>query len=171
LPSEDAEQLNLATLFHGLLFAYQKATKDILGSGCEVFLHPTLEILGKIDEKKGTPLPKAGSLDEAVAAFSDMLLRTKAVKGFSFKKVGHEKYLLRIDGCTWARHIHKMLEPKDVTCPLALIVMAIYRKHIGDKVEESESKYLEEGTETEIKPFHKILWVETSPLETATHKT
>jgi hypothetical protein len=170
MSSENA-QLSIAALFHGLLFAYQKATKDVLGSGCEVFVHPTLEILKEIDGKEGLHLFKNGSLDEAIGAFSNMLLEAKAVREFSFKKVGHEKYLLKIDGCIWARHIHEMLKPKDVTCPLALVVMAIFRKHIGDKVEESESKYLTEGTETEIKSFHKIHWREIDSLETAAPET
>jgi hypothetical protein len=42
------------------------------------------------------------------------------------------------------------LEPKDVTCPLALIAMAVFEKATGKKVKVSESKYNREGTETII---------------------
>lgn len=152
--AEEAVQMDIATLFHGLLFAYQKAAKDVLGSGCEVFVQPTLEILAKIYDQK---LFRGKTLEEAVASFSEMLLKARALRKISFEKVGSERYLLRIDGCAWAKHVHKELKPKDVTCPLALIVMAIYRKYSGEKIEETESKYFEEGNETEIRPFNPAL--------------
>jgi hypothetical protein len=155
--SEESAWLNVGTLLHGLLFAYQKATKDLLGSGCEVFVQPTLDILAKIHDKDDLKLFRGKTLEEAVASFSKMLTNAKVVRGITFEKTGPEKYLLRIGGCAWAKHIHKELEPKDVTCPLALIVMAIYRKYSGQKVEETESKYLEEGTETEIRSFNPAL--------------
>jgi hypothetical protein len=152
--SEESTQLDIAELFHGLLFAYEKAARNVLGSGCEVFVQPTLEILQKIYDKKGLKLFQGKSLDEAVASFSKMLLEAKLVKRIGFDRIGQDKHLLKIDGCAWAKHIHRELKPKDATCPLALIVMAIYRKYLGEKVEEAESKYLAEGTETIIKPFY-----------------
>lgn len=162
MDSEDAVQLDIGTLLHGLLFAYQKATKDALGSGCEVFLRPTLEILAKIHYEE---IFRGRTLGEAVASFSEMLLKGRVVEKISFEKIGSEKYLLRIDGCVWAKRIHKELKPKDVTCPFALIVMAIYGKYSGEIVEETESKYFEEGTETEIRPFNPALtWRTEQPL-------
>jgi len=44
-------QMSVASFLHGLSFAYQKATKEILGLECEVFLRPTLEILEKMDAR------------------------------------------------------------------------------------------------------------------------
>ncbi|MEM3360618.1 MAG: hypothetical protein QXU45_07050 [Candidatus Bathyarchaeia archaeon] len=44
--------LDIGTLLHNLLFAYEKAVKEVVGSGKAVFIHPTLEILKKIDEKR-----------------------------------------------------------------------------------------------------------------------
>ncbi len=155
--SNELAGLNIGTLFHGLLFAYQKAAKNVLGSGCEVFVQPTLEILANINDEYNLGLFKDKTLEKAVASFSKMLLNANAVKKITFKDMGSGKYLLRVDGCAWAKHIHKELKPKDVTCPFALIVMAIYRKYSGEKVEETESRYFEEGTETEIRPFNPAL--------------
>jgi hypothetical protein len=168
MDSKDAIQLNIGTLFHGLLFAYQKATKDILGSGSEVFVQPMIQILEGIYDEKGIQLFKDRNLEDAVASFSEMLEEGKIVKEVSFKKVGRARYLLKIDGCIWARHIHKELKPKDATCPIALIVMAIYSKYSHEKVEETESTYYEDGTETEIKSFNPASTWRTSVVEQTT---
>jgi hypothetical protein len=154
MSSERNGQLDVGTLFHSLLFAYQKAVRDALGSGCEAFVHPMLATLRKIDEKRGSKLLKCESLDEAFAALSGFMLKTGAVKGFSFRRKGKE-FVLRVDGCAWASHIHEELKPKDVTCPYALIAMAIFEKYTGEKPEETESKYFADGTETEIKALDK----------------
>lgn len=166
MSSKETEEMSIATLFHGLLFAYQKATKEMLGSGWEAFVHPTLEILARIDERSGSRLVRAKSLEEAMGSFSDMLLRLKAVKKICFEKIGKDKYLLKIDGCAWAKHVHEELKPKDVTCPLALVVMAIYKRYTGNKVEETESKYFAEGTETVIRPFPTLESDRPEPIQT-----
>jgi hypothetical protein len=145
--------LDVGTLFHNLLFAYEKAVKKILGSGEAVFVHPTLEILKRIDEKRGSRLMKGKSLEEAWANLSNFFLRGNIVKEFSFKKIGTEKYVLRVDGCVLARHIHEELNPKDVACPYALIAMSIFQKFTGKKVKVTESVYFKEGTETTIEPL------------------
>ncbi|MEM0095881.1 MAG: hypothetical protein QW660_04520 [Candidatus Bathyarchaeia archaeon] len=53
----------------------------------------------------------------------------------------------------WARHIHEEPSPKDVTCPFALIAMAVFQKFTGKKVKVTESTYFKEGTETIIEPI------------------
>lgn len=145
--------LDVGTLFHNLLFAYEKAVKAILGSGEAVFVHPTLEILKRIDEKRDSRLIEGESLEEAWSNLSNFFLHGNVVKEFSFKKVGPGKYVLRVDGCIWARHIHEELNPKDVTCPYALIAMSIFQKFTGKKVKVAESTYFKEGTETVIEPL------------------
>jgi len=47
---EYTEALDVGTLLHNLLFAYQKAVTGVLGEGQEVFYHPTIDILLKIEE-------------------------------------------------------------------------------------------------------------------------
>ena len=146
-------ELNIGTLFHCLLFAQQKTIQDALGSGSEAFIQPMLEILARVGREGGVRIFRFKNLDEAVASFSRMLVEGGIIKNVKFTETGQNRYLLKVEGCAWARHIHKELEPKDVTCPMALIFMAMYRKYLGEKVEETGSKYLEDGTETEIKPL------------------
>ncbi|MEM3880999.1 MAG: hypothetical protein QXD19_04555, partial [Candidatus Bathyarchaeia archaeon] len=72
--------LDIGTLLHNLLFAYEKAVKEVVGSGKAVFIHPTLEILKKIDEKRGLGLMKGKNLDEAWSNLSNFFLRGKCCK-------------------------------------------------------------------------------------------
>jgi hypothetical protein len=46
--SEEAFELDVGTPLHALLFAYRKATRDVLEPGLEVFVLLTLETLAKI---------------------------------------------------------------------------------------------------------------------------
>ena len=150
LSEESLYALDAGALFHCLLFAYQKAVKEILGSGCSVFVHPTLDLLKKIDMKRNLNLIKGKNLDETWRNLSEFFLKANLVKEFSFRKTGPRKYVLRVNGCLWARHIHEELKPKDVTCPYALIAMAAFEKATGKRVKLADSKYLKEGTETII---------------------
>lgn len=143
---------DVAALFHCLFFAYQKTVEKVLGSGSAIFVHPTLEFLAKIDEKRGLNLIKGKSVEETWDNLSRFFLKSGVVKEYSFKEVGAEKYVLRMDGCVWARHVHGELKPKDSTCPLALVAMAAFAKVTGRKVRVADSEYFVEGTETVIEP-------------------
>ena len=115
-----------------------------------IFVHPTIETLNKIEKKRGSNLFKGKSLDEVYANLSDFFLKMGVVQEFTFEKVGACKYVLRVDGYMWARHIHEELKPEDVTCPFALLAMAVFEKVIGRKVKVADSRYFKEGTETII---------------------
>ena len=80
--------LDIATMFHSLLFAYQKSVKELLGSGSAIFVHPTIETLNKIEKKRGLNLFQGKSLDEVYANLSNFFLKTGVVKKFTFEKVG-----------------------------------------------------------------------------------
>jgi hypothetical protein len=147
---EHSYMMDLATLFHSLLFAYQKSVKELLGSGSAIFVHPMIETLNNVERKRGLNLLKGKSLDEAYANLSNFFLKTGVVKEFTFQKVDSEKYVLKVDGCIWASHIHEELKPKDVTCPYALLAMAVFEKVTGRKVKVADSIYLQTGTETII---------------------
>lgn len=72
------------------------------------------------------------------------------VKEFRFEKIAPNKYVLHVDGCVWAPHIHKELKPEGVTCSYALIAMAIFEEVLGGKVKVADSEYLKNGTKTRI---------------------
>ena len=67
-----------------------------------------------------------------------------------FEKLTPKRYILHVDGCVWAPHIHRELKPRDVTCPFALIAMAIFEEVLKGKVKVADSEYYENGTKTRI---------------------
>ncbi|HJW97615.1 MAG TPA: hypothetical protein VJ529_00685 [Candidatus Bathyarchaeia archaeon] len=144
--------LDVATLLHNLLFAYQKSVNTVLGSGSEIFTHPTLRTLLSIEDRTKLKLVNSRTLEEAMANFSRFLANARLVKECDFKKVG-EGYSFKVDGCIWARHIHNELKPADVACPYALIAMALYHKFVGQVPRTAASTYFPEGTETPIEPL------------------
>ena len=102
-------ELDVGTLFHCILFAYQKALKDILGTGSAVFVHPVLKTVARISEKQGINLVEGDSIDEVFDNLSRLIEETGFLKEFRFEKLGSERYVLHIDGCVWASHIHEEL--------------------------------------------------------------
>jgi hypothetical protein len=135
---------------HGILFAYQKAMKDILGTGGAIFVHPVLDIIKVINERSGVNLIEGENIDEVFENLSRTMETAGLVKEFRFEKIAPNKYVLHVDGCVWAPHIHKELKPEGVTCSYALMSMAIFEKVLGGKVKVADSEYLENGTKTRI---------------------
>lgn len=75
------------------------------------------------------------------------------MKEFRFEKLSPKRYILHVDGCVWASHIHEELKPRSVTCPYALIAMSIFEEVLKSKVEVADSEYYENGTKTRIQPL------------------
>ncbi|MCL4429690.1 MAG: hypothetical protein M1167_02950, partial [Chloroflexi bacterium] len=138
---------DVGTLLHNLLFSYQKAAKGILGSGQEVFYHPTIDLLLKIEANSKLKLVSAANLDEALANFSTFLVKAQVMKNFAVKKE-NGNYTVAVEGCVWANHVHRELDPKDVICPWAMIATALAQKFKTERMAETESKYLTDGSIT-----------------------
>jgi hypothetical protein len=150
---ERLEEADIGTLLHAILFAYQKAVKDILGTGAAIFVHPVLDTIKRIKERAGVNLIKGRNINEVFENLSRIMPTMGIVRGFRFEKMATERYVLHVDGCVWAPHIHEELKPKDVTCPFALIAMAIFEETLKKKVKVTDSEYHKDGTETVIEPF------------------
>jgi len=144
---------DVGTLLHGILFAYQKTTKDMLGTGAAIFVHPVLNIIREISKRSGVNLIKGGNIDEVFENLSNVMPTTGLVKGFRFEKLSLDTYILHIDECFWAPHIHSELKPKDVICPYALVAMSIFEEVSKRKVKVADSEYTEKGCRTRIEPL------------------
>ena len=144
---------DIGTLLHGILFAYQKSMKEILGTGATIFVHPVLEIIRTISEKSGVNLIKGNDIDEVFENLSKIMPTSGIMKNFRFEKLGPERYVLHVEGCAWAPHIHAELKPSDVVCPFALISMSIFEKITKNKVRVADSEYFKDGTTTIIETF------------------
>lgn len=147
---EKLDPLDIATLLHGILFAYQKAVKGILGTGSAIFVHPVLGIIKRVNKRTGVNLIKGRDIDEVFENLSKVMPTTGLIREFRFERLSSERYVLHVDGCVWAPHIHSELKPRDVTCPYALIAMSIFEEVLKSKVKIADSEYYENGTKTRI---------------------
>jgi len=147
---ERLEEADIGTLLHGILFAYQKTVKDILGTGSAIFVHPVLGIIMRINKRTGVNLIKGRDIDEVFENLSKVMPTSGVMKEFRFEKLAPKRYILHVDGCVWAPHIHQELKPKDVACPFALITMAIFEEVSKGKVKVADSEYYKNGTRTRI---------------------
>jgi hypothetical protein len=141
---------NIAMFMHEILFAYQKSMKEILGSGSAVFLHPTLDIINRINKETRKNLTEGNDIQEVFGLLAKALLNSGIVQEFRLEKITSKEYVLHVNGCVWAPHIHEMLTPKELICPFALIVMALFQDMKKCKVKTVDSEYLESGSRTEI---------------------
>lgn len=147
---ERLEEAEVGTLLHGMLFAYQKSAKDILGTGSAIFVHPVLDIIKRISKRTGVNLIKGRNIDEVFGNLSEVMPTTGIMKEFRLEELAPKRYILHVNGCVWAPHIHEELKPRDVTCPFALIVMAIFEEVLEGKVKVADSEYYKNGTTTII---------------------
>lgn len=143
-------QSDVGALFHSVLFAYQKALRDVLGEvSSSIITGRTVPIIEKIIGKASPGLVQAEDMDEALKKFADLLMASELAGRADVKKEG-EKYILDIYGCVFAGHVHDMLDPKDVTCPWGIIAMSIAQKTNKQKVKMALSKFSPEGSRTPI---------------------
>ena len=145
--------VEVGTVYHSLLFSYQRGLKYYMGPRANVYVHPAIEHLLNMDEEGGLKLDNSKCFEEAVSVFTDFLVRSKMVKNCTLEKTREEKYVFRVEGCIWAGKVHtRQVSPKDVTCPYALIAMAFYKKYKGFISRENDSEYFHDGTETVLEP-------------------
>jgi len=150
LTGKKLTQLDVASLFHGVLFAYQKALKDVLGqTPSSLIAKQAIPIFERIDEKAALGLANTKSPDKALNKFAKLLMDSELAKKVSLEKHS-QGYNFDVDGCAFASHVHDMLQPKDVTCPWAIIAMSIVQKTSNRKVEMSLSEFYPEGSKTPI---------------------
>ena len=72
------------------------------------------------------------------------------------EKTSHENYLLRIEDCKWAKCYHPKRKLSDVTCPWALIVMAMFQSCFKKPVYVADTDYLANGSITKIRAVSDI---------------
>ena len=144
--------LDVGTIYHNLLFSYQRSLKLHLGSRSAIYVHPTLEHLLRMEEDGGLKLADSKTFEEAVSAFGDFLAKGKIVRNCLLEKIAEDKYVFRVEGCIWSGKVHTQVDLKDVTCPYAMVAMALYRKFKGQVANERESEYFYNGTETILEP-------------------
>jgi hypothetical protein len=145
--------LEIGNLYHNMLFSYQRALRFHLGERSNMYIHPAISHLLEMDEEGGLKLNRSKNFEEAVSAFADFLTRSKIVRQCTLESMEEDRYVFRVEGCIWSGKVHnRQVSLKDVTCPYALVIMALYKKFKGQAANETESEYFSNGTETPIEP-------------------
>jgi hypothetical protein len=143
--------LDIGTLYHDLLFSYQRAQRLYHGSrGSNYVLQSTLEFLLRIEAQGKLQLANSQTFEQAITKFEEFLKSGKIVHSLSLQEQDENQYVLRVEGCVFAGKVHKLANTKDVTCPYAVIAMALFNKYKGKLPVEKESFYFEHGTQTVI---------------------
>ncbi len=146
-------QLDVAAVFHGILFAYQRIIMDFMGEvSSAVLTARTMPIVERMIEKTSPELAKAENADVALRKLADLLVASGFVSKARVEKKG-EKRILEVDGCALAEHVHNMLRPKDVTCPWAIFAMSVVQRTSERKVKISLSEFTPLGSKTQIEFF------------------
>jgi hypothetical protein len=141
---------DVAAVFHCVLFAYQKAQRDILGeASSSIVVDQVVPIIESILGKAASGLVNSKDADDALRKLSQFLVASGLVEKVEIKR-GVGRYHMDIDGCMFAEHVHDLLKPKDVTCPLAVFAMAIAQKTGKQKAKISPSEITPKGAKTTI---------------------
>jgi hypothetical protein len=137
-------------LFYSLLVSYELALKEILGSGQAVFVQPVLNNFTKLNEVTGLRLRRTQSVEETLQRLSKIFEAAGLLRRFQFEKLDENRYVMYVNGCCLAPHVHKELEREGFLCPYALMAMSIFQKQTGGKIKFSPSEFLEDGSKTFI---------------------
>ena len=143
----DTDPSFIASLFHSTLFAYQKTVRETLGRADIEMLNVIVELTGALN------LDDSAMHDKSFTeVFNDVSknIHSLGLAELRLEKVDENHYRFHVENCVWAKKIHKKLDTHDVTCPYALVVMALLQHFKGVKVFVANSEYLPESTITEI---------------------
>jgi len=142
-------QLDIAALFHSILFAHQKAVINMSHQSMnERATNYMIPYLDKVFEKISVDT-KSGSVEGLLTDFGDMLVNAEAVENSSVEKE-ERVFRFTVDGCVYANHVHGLLNPSDVTCPYGLIAYYLAEKKTGFRVKKGMSQFTEDGSATDI---------------------
>ena len=141
---------DLASLLHGILSAYQKTLSKIgIGEGPGAITEEAITIVESLIGQISPKLVEAGNTEEALKKLTDQLMASEVVQIANITKDGRN-YVLDIDGCVFAKNLHPALKPIDITCPWAIIAMAVTQRASNRKVMINPSHYNPLGTTTLI---------------------
>lgn len=149
--TEVKTHLDIACLFHSVLFGYQKALIKMFPETWFKELHSFLP------EYLDIVLPNSTSLNlnefntmTMLNEYGNMLIASGLAENVDVK-VEDEGLRFTIEGCPFAETAHKSLNPKDVTCPHTLIACYFIEKTRGITMLPELSEFKPRNASTLIK--------------------
>ena len=151
LSEEDYEIL--ALVYHDIIYSYQKTIRETLGNSDTAILNLANYLCENIP-LVDVEVSKLG-FEGLVGVLGQMIEKMKLGK-VVLEKFGDENYLFHFENCKWARYYHPRRNPSDVTCPWALIVMAMFQSSFKKPVFVADTQYLANGSITKIRAVSEV---------------
>jgi len=147
---ERLRELDVGALFHSLLFAYQRSLADTMGTkATQTMLPLAMSYLDKVDSTTAIGSIKGRTPEEVLTKLGQLLVRSRLAAGVSVKKT-ERGFVFSVENCIFADHVHRLLDPRDVTCPYGLIAMYLVQKNTGLPVADTLSTFTPTGSSTPI---------------------
>lgn len=146
----------LASLFHGVLFSYEKTLLDLYGNHIKDIFPYLIEEMNKIFHINDNPILDPDlPFEENLEIIGSFLSDEEMYSDVKINKIKKNSYEMEIGECTFAKNgVHDALKLKDgSTCPMAISVAAMITSLLGpnEYAELGKSEFLEKGTKTKIK--------------------
>jgi hypothetical protein len=151
------EQYEISSLFHGILFAYERVLKSLFKNEYKHLTPYLVEELSKVLYNEKEPIiDKELPLEENIERLIYSLSSAGGFENLTFKKLENDEYQFRLEECAYARSgVHETLnmEGEEGVCPIALIFTTLLASHFGDTcdIDLISSKFTDLGSETIIK--------------------
>jgi Lrp/AsnC family transcriptional regulator for asnA, asnC and gidA len=143
----------LASMLHGLLFAYEKVIINLYGNDVRKLYPYIIEELSHVLHAGDNPVIDSGkNLEDNIDRILYFISNEEYLKDLSFKKTGEQEYEFRVGACSFAKSgVHEILKIKEGICPFALVIAScITELHQGGYVKVSQCEFDEEGSVTKM---------------------
>jgi Lrp/AsnC family leucine-responsive transcriptional regulator len=141
----------LASMLHGLLFAYEKVFINLHGDDARQLYPYIIEELAHLFHVGEDPIiDKRKSLEENIERVLFFISNEEYVEDIQFEKVEENRYLFKIGACTFAKSgVHDILKVKEGICPFALVVASCLTELSPNKyVKIGRTEFDEDGSKT-----------------------
>jgi DNA-binding Lrp family transcriptional regulator len=114
----------LASMMHGLLFAYQKVFINLFGNDSRKLYPYIMEELSHVLVEGENPIiDSKRSLDENVKRCISFISNEEFLKDLKFEQVGENRYMFEVGECSFGTSgVHEILKIKEGICPFALMM-------------------------------------------------
>jgi hypothetical protein len=146
-------EVEIGSIFHALLFAYEKVFLNFYGKEetKKLFAYIIEEVMPILFDERNLVIDKSLSVEENMKRFECFLSNEVFVKGLKIEKINDNKYVINIEECSFAKGgIHETLEMKGGSCPYALLFAAVLTSMDDNDlyIKVGESEYTEVGSKT-----------------------
>lgn len=143
----------MASLMHGLLFAYQKVFINLYGNDARQLYPYIMEELSNILHTGDDPIIDTNkSIEENVDRCISFLSNEEVLKGLKFTKTDGNGYIFEVGECSFGSSgVHEILKMEGGICPFALVVATCLTELSPNEfVNINASNFDEKGSKTHL---------------------